>query len=99
MSLRRLARAVGDSDNRGIGGSQRNALIRIHQVGNLRIVGARQVDGRKAIISQDRREQRLHAGTGFAGQVSAGPEGYSPRVFCFRVKLCKDPGDRFLEFR
>ena len=32
------------------------------------MVGARQVDGRKVTISQERREQRLHAGTGFAGQ-------------------------------
>ena len=29
----------------------------------------------------------------------AEPEGCSPRVFCFRVKLGKDPGDRFLECR
>jgi len=64
----------GGSDNRGIGGSQRKALIRIHQVGNLRIAGARQVDGRKVTISQDRREQRLHAGTGFAGQESSRPQ-------------------------
>jgi hypothetical protein len=41
------------------------ALTRIHQV---RIVRARQVDRRKVTVSQDRREQRLHVGTGFAGQ-------------------------------
>jgi hypothetical protein len=30
---------------------------------------------------------------------SPGSEGLSLRVFCFRVKLGKDPDDRFLEFR
>src|SRR5580693_4206555 len=30
---------------------------------------------------------------------NAEPEGCSPRVFCFGVKLGKDPGDRFLECR
>src|SRR5579862_2643623 len=29
---------------------------------------------------------------------NAEPEGCSPRVVCFRVKLRKDPADRFLEF-
>jgi hypothetical protein len=46
--------------------------MRIHQAGNLRIAGARQVDGRKVTVSQDRMEQRLHPGTGFAGQEAAG---------------------------
>ena len=31
-------------------------------------VGARQVDRRKVAISQGSQEQRLHVGTGFAGQ-------------------------------
>ena len=34
----------GYRDNRGVGGSQRKTLIRIHQVGHPRKVGARQVD-------------------------------------------------------
>jgi hypothetical protein len=42
----------GDSDIRGIGDFQRKVLIRIHQVGDPRIIGARQVDGSKVSISQ-----------------------------------------------
>ena len=58
----------GHGDNRGVSGPQRKALIRIRQVGHPRVVSARQVDGRKVAIRQGSQEQRLHAGTGFAGQ-------------------------------
>lgn len=37
------------------------------KVGHPRKVGARQVDGREVPISEGLQEQRLHAGTGFAG--------------------------------
>ena len=57
----------GYRDNRGVGGSQRKTLIRIHQVGHPCKVGARQVDGCEVPISEGLQEQRLHAGTGFAG--------------------------------
>lgn len=68
MSPHRSARAVGYRDNRGVGGSQRKALMRIHQVCHPRKVGARQVDRREVPIGEGLQEQRLHAGTGLARQ-------------------------------
>jgi hypothetical protein len=62
----------GDSDIRGIGDSQRKVLIRIHQVGDPRIIGARQVDGSKVSISQRRAGRLLIVSLLLPGQARQG---------------------------